>query len=174
LEPLHAVKRVWATQRFDAKDRSRRIPRVGEDFIMVTMRTPDGALGVIEASKIATGAEDELRFEIHGERGALRFNQMEPNWLEFCGLADADAPLGGQRGWKRIATVSRYDPPAGFPSPKHAIGWMRSHLHCLYHFLDAVAKGQPGDPNLAVGVELQRLLGRIARMSAPTDEDAQA
>jgi predicted dehydrogenase len=167
LEPMHAVTRVWSADRADAADPSRRIARVGEDFVMVAVRTADGAPGVIEASKIATGAEDELRFEIHGEKGALRFNLMEPNWLDFCDLSDPDTPLGGQRGWKRIATVGRYDKPAGLPGPKNAIGWMRGHVHCLYHFLDAIAKGLPGDPNLMRGVELQRLLARIAAMATP-------
>jgi predicted dehydrogenase len=165
LEPVHAATRVWAEDRRDAKHPSRRIPSVGEDFVTVTMRTADGAPGVIEASKIATGAEDELRFEIHGEKGALRFNLMEPNWLELCELSDPDQPLGGDRGWKRIATVARYEKPAGFPGPKNTIGWMRAHMHCLYHFLEAISKGEPGDPGLAVGVELQRLLGRIAKMA---------
>ena len=123
-----------------------------------------GAPGVVEASKIATGSEDELRFEIHGDNGAIRFNLMDPNWLDFCDQPDADSPLGGERGWKRIAAVSRYDKPAGFPSPKNAIDWMRGHMHCLYNFLDAIAKGEPGQPNLATGVELQRLLGKIADM----------
>ncbi len=164
LEPTHAVKRVWTSQRRDAGDPARQIANVGEDFVMVTMRTADGAPGVVEASKIATGSEDELRFEIHGDKGALRFNLMDANWLDFYDLADAETPLGGERGWKRIAAVSRYDPPAGFPGPKQHIGWMRGHMHCLYSFLDAVAKGLPGDPGLAVGVELQRTLARIAEM----------
>jgi predicted dehydrogenase len=165
LEPLHAVRRVWSADRRDAADSTRKIARVGEDFVMVTMRTADGAPGIVEASKIATGAEDELRFEIHGERGALRFNLMDANWLDFCDLSDADDPLGGERGWKRIAAVARYDKPAGFPGTKNHIGWMHGHLHCLYHFLDAVARGEPGDPNLMVGVELQRKLARIEEMA---------
>lgn len=165
LEPMHAVTRVWTKDRASAADPSRRIAQVGEDFVMVTMRTPDGAPGVIEASKIATGAEDELRFEIHGEKGALRFNLMEPNWLEFCDQAEPDAPLGGRRGWKRIATVGRYEKPGGFPSPKNTIGWERGHMHCVYGFLDAIAKGRPGEPSLVHGVEMQRLLGRIGKMA---------
>lgn len=169
LEPIHAIRRVWAKDRSDAKHPSCKIADVAEDFVMVTMRTQEGAPGVVEASKIATGSEDEMRFEIHGERGALRFNQMDPNWLDFCDLADRDVPLGGDRGWKRIAAVSRYEPPAGFPSPKASIGWMRCHMHCLYNFLDAVAKGQPGDPNLTVGIELQRLLGRIKTLLVGVD-----
>lgn len=166
LEPLNAVTRVWAKDRASSADPSRRIRHVGEDFVMVTMQTTDGAPGIIEASKIATGAEDELRFEIHGERGALRFNLMEPNWLEFCDLADPDAPLGGRRGWKRIATVGRYEKPGGFPSPKNTFGWERTHLHCLYHFLDCIANSRPAEPSLMHGVEMQRLLGRIAKMAA--------
>lgn len=165
LEPIHAVGRVWAADRRDQARPSQSIANVGEDFIGVTMRTAHGAPGFVEASKIATGAEDELRFEIHGEKGALRFNLMDANYLDFCDLSDPDAPLGGERGFKRIATVSRYEKPAGFPSPKNHIGWMRGHMHCLYNFLNAVARGEPGDPSLAVGVELQRTLARIAELA---------
>lgn len=166
LEPVHAVTRIWSQVRASAADPSRQISRVGEDFVLVTMRTVDGAPGVIEASKIATGCDDELRVEIHGEHGALRFNLMQPNWLEFFDQSDPDAPLGGQRGWKRIATVGRYDPPGGFPSTKHTLGWERAHLHCLYSFLDAIAHGRPAEPDLMHGVEIQRLMGRITKLAA--------
>jgi len=172
LEPLHAVTRVWARERSSAADPARKIARVGEDFVMVTMRTADGAPGVIEASKIATGTEDELRFEIHGEKGALRFDLMAPNWLEFYDQSDADAPLGGQRGWKRIATVGRYDKPGGFPSSKNTLGWERAHLHCVYSFLEAIAQGRPAEPSLMHGVEMQRLLGRVAKMAVAVDSPA--
>jgi predicted dehydrogenase len=165
LEPLHAVCRVWSKDRESLSRPGTKIARVAEDYVMVTLRTATGAPGVVEASKIATGSEDELRFEIHGERGALRFNLMEPNWLEFCDATDEETPLGGERGWKKLACVHRYDKPAGFPGPKMSIGWLRGHMHCLYHFLDAVAKGEPGDPNLMVGVELQRLLAKITDMA---------
>ena len=165
LEPLHAVRRVWSTQRRQLSDPSKAIAHVAEDLVMMTLRTADGAPGIIEASKIAAGAEDELRFEIHGEKGALRFNLMDPNWLDFCDLSQPDAPLGGTRGWTRIATVARYDKPAGWPGPKNHLGWLRGHVHCLHHFLEAIARGEPGDPNLATGVALQHQLAHIARMA---------
>jgi hypothetical protein len=38
-------------------------------------------------------------------------------------------------------------------------------MHCLHHFLEAVGRGEPGNPNLTVGVQLQRTLARIATMS---------
>ena len=46
------------------------------------LRAEDGVFGSVDVSKIATGTEDELRFEIHGRHGAMRFNLMEPNVLE--------------------------------------------------------------------------------------------
>ena len=165
LEPVHAVTRVWADRRRSLEDPHREIPEVAEDFAMVSMRTADGALGVIEASKIATGAEDELRFEIHGERGAMRFNLMNPTWLEFYDATAPESPIGGQRGWLRIATVNRYSPPGGFPTPKSTPGWLRAHVACLHNFLEALAHGHAAEPDLRHGIVLQRILGRISELA---------
>ena len=136
--------------------------------MMVMMaKLPNGAIGTIEASKIATGAEDELRFEIHGDRGALRFNSMDPNYLEAYDLRVPDAPLGGGRGWCKIACVQRFEKPGGFPGPKFSIGWIRAHLHSLYNFLQAVANRKQPQPSLQDGLRLQRLLS-VAEKSALT------
>ena len=42
----------------------------------MVVKMKNNGIGTIEASKIATGSDDELRFEIHGDKGALRFNLM--------------------------------------------------------------------------------------------------
>jgi len=137
-----------------------------DDHMLMLARLANGALGSIEASKIATGAEDELRFEIHGDKGGLRFNLMELNYLEAYDLREPETPLGGQRGWRKIATVQRYAKPAGFPGPKFGIGWIRGHMHCEYSFLRAIAEGTPGEPSLQRGLHLQRLLAAAERSAA--------
>ena len=137
-----------------------------EDCVTMLARLGDGGTGVIEASKIATGTEDELRVEIHGTRGALRFNTMMPNFLEVYSLSDPDMPLGGARGWKRIATVHRYPKPAGWPGPKFAVGWLRGHVHCLYNFVAAVAAGRQTQPSLQDGIRLQYMLENVRRSAA--------
>jgi predicted dehydrogenase len=134
-----------------------------EDQAVLTIRLASGALGTLEVSKIATGAEDDLRLEIHGSRGALRFNLMEPDYLEVYSLAAPEAPLGGTRGWTRIATVQRYPAPSVFPSPRATSGWLRGHVHCLWHFLDAVARGAPAEPSIQRGVDIQRIMGCAER-----------
>jgi len=138
--------------------RGEMVPVEAEDLMVMLAKLPNGTIGIIETSKIATGTEDELRFEIHGDKGALRFNSMDPNYLDAYDLRDAETPLGGQRGWRRIASIQRYDKSAGFPGPKFSIGWIRAHLHSLYTFLDAIATGRPTQPSLLDGLNLQYLL----------------
>jgi len=130
-----------------------------DDLTLMVLRHQSGAVGTLEATKSATGICDEVRFEIHGELGALRFNLMDPNWLEIYDARDEAAPLGGMRGFKKIECVQQYPKPAsGFPAPKVSIGWIRAHLHCMYSFLEAVALGRAAAPSLEEGLRLQWVL----------------
>ncbi len=165
LESVMAETRILYPQR--PNQRGEIVPVEADDLVLLLARMANGAVGTIEATKIATGAEDELRFEIHGDKGALRFNLMDPSYLEAYDLRDPDAPLGGDRGWKKVATVQRYEKPSVFPAPKASIGWLRGHVHCLYSFLQAIAAGRPAEPSLQRGVDLQRIL-RAAEISAAT------
>jgi predicted dehydrogenase len=121
--------------------------------------TEEGAHGMLTASKLTTGVNDDLTFAIYGERGALRFSLMDPNYLEFYDAAAASEPIGGLRGFTRIECVGRYPAPAGtFPSPKASVGWLRGHLMSMYHFLDAVYTGKQNAPDFADGAYVQHLM----------------
>jgi len=160
-ESVLAETRILHARRPDAKGRMADVE--GEDQVLMLVRHSNGAVGTIEASKIATGANDEVRFEIHGDRGALRFDLMQPNYLEAYDLGAAESPLGGTRGYTRIDTGGRYDPPAVFPPPKVAIGWLRGHAHCLFNFLSGVSRGEQVEPSLRRGVALQKMLDTVGR-----------
>lgn len=161
---MSAATQIAYPDRPSPGDPTRRLPVDAEDCVMLLARMQSGALGTIEATKIATGTEDELRLEIHGSRGALRFNGMDPHHLEFHDATSPEGPLGGLRGWNRIDTGQRYPAPAaGFPSPKAATGWIRSHLACLANFLEAVAHERRADPGLEQGVRVQHLMDSVAR-----------
>ncbi len=167
--PIEAVMAETLTafaERPSPRDRQRKVPVDAEDCVVLLARLQSGAVGTIEATKIALGAEDELRIEIHGTHGAVRFNLMDPHHLEYYDGSTADRPLGGVRGWIRIDTGQRYLPPAAaFPSHKAVIGWTRGHVACLANFLQAVAEGRAVEPDLAQGVRVQRLT-ECARQSA--------
>jgi predicted dehydrogenase len=132
-------------------DPTKKIKVVGEDSVLLTMRAPNGAPGHIEATKICTGAADSVRFEINGSKGALRFDSMQPNYLEAFDLT-APANL---RGWCSLETVQNYGKTSVFPPPKMTMGFLRAHTACLYNFLVAVAEGRPADPGLEAGIRLQ-------------------
>ena len=167
--PLDAVMAETHTayaQRPSPEDPMCKVPVDAEDCVLILARLQSGAVGTIEATKLAAGTEDELRMEIHGSQGALRFNLMDPHHLEFYDAAVADRPLGGMRGWNRIDTGQRYLPPAtSFPSPKAAIGWTRGHVACLANFLDAVALGRTAEPGLQQGIRVQQWMESV-RQSA--------
>lgn len=141
---------------------------LSEDHAVMTMRLVNGAIGSIEASKIATGTNDELSFEVYGKLGAVKFDLLEPGWLWFFDNTVKEAPLGGNRGWTRIESMGRFEAPAGtFLPPKNAVGWDRGHTHSYYSFLDCVAHGKTPVPSIKDGAFLQKVLA-CAQKSAET------
>ncbi|MEI6518705.1 MAG: Gfo/Idh/MocA family oxidoreductase [bacterium] len=156
---IFATTKIAYPQRPSVDNPNVMVPVNAEDCVMMLARMANGALGNIEATKIATGTEDELRFEIHGSQGALRFNTMDAHHLEVFDARVSDAPIGGMRGWTVVDTGQRYPKPGGsLPSPKNAIGWMRSHMACLYNFMSSVYAGIPAEPGLQQGIYIQRLM----------------
>ena len=49
-----------------------------EDLCYMLVKMKNQSTGIIEVSKIATGTEDELRFVIYGDKGAVKFNLRTP------------------------------------------------------------------------------------------------
>lgn len=128
-----------------------------EDAITAVMKFRNGALGMAEMSRVATGAEDEMRFEVHGQNGALGFNLMQPNELLAFNARDAKS----MQGFKRISTVQKYPAPAMMPGPKFTMGWVRSHIAALYSFLDCVVNDRMPSPNFHDAVKLHHLMESI-------------
>jgi len=162
MSAVQCVSRIWATERPSLDKPGTRMKVDVEDAAVMLLKQSDGAIGSVEVSKIATGSEDELRFEIHGQHGAIRFNLMQPNYLEVYDARTPEGEFGGNRGWQKIATVQRYLSPGGkFPGPKFSLGWIRSHVHSLCNFLQCVDEGVEAHPSLSEGLHMQRVLEAI-------------
>jgi predicted dehydrogenase len=52
-----------------------------DDDGSVLLRMNNGARGVLYASQISAGEENNLRIKVYGEKGGLEWSQMEPNSL---------------------------------------------------------------------------------------------
>ena len=137
---------------------------LSEDQALMTLRMPGGALGTVEASKISTGANDELTIEVRGDKGALIWDLMQPNYVRFYDNTLPEKPLGGDRGFTAIESVARYPAPGGtFLPPKNTIGWDRGHMHCYYTFLNDLANGVRPANGIEEGARLQRLMDKCAQ-----------
>lgn len=170
IDSVQAQTQIAYGERPAPTDREQRLSVTGEDafYAIGTARGPEGEVvkGTMEASKLALGTEDELRLEIHGNQGALRFNLMQPNYMELYRpgrQAAADGPrLEG--GWQRLDTVQRYTVPAsGFPGPKNSIGWLRAHAANFAAFLQAIDSREPPEPGLPAAMSVQRVMDALGR-----------
>ena len=55
--------------------------RMLDDYGNVLLRFDNGAAGVLIASQIAAGEENNLRIKVYGEKGGIEWSQQEPNTL---------------------------------------------------------------------------------------------
>jgi predicted dehydrogenase len=131
-----------------------------EDAFFAIVKMKNGAEGIIEASKIVQGANNDYFVEIYCEKGALKFDIENPDWLLCYDANDKPGPYGGDRGFKRIECFNRY-PMRCFPSPRHSPGWLGGHMHSIYSFLCAVRDGVPASPSLSDGVYVQMVMDKM-------------
>jgi predicted dehydrogenase len=138
-------------------------------YMIATLKS--GAVGTFEISKITTGANDDLSFEIHGERGSIKFDLMNPNFLEYYDATAKSGNLGGECGYTKIECVNRYPSPGGvFPGIKAPVGWLRGHVGSYYAFVDDVENNKSVCPDFDSGAYVQLVLER-AYQSAETGEE---
>jgi len=168
---LGEYKAVFATTSTFIKERPlpdepKRKARVeADDIALLQLEMENGAMGTVEASRLATGTNDELRIEIHGSKGAIYFNLMDPNWLWIYDTRDVKEPIGGFRGFKKIETVQRYPKPASLPGPKFSVGWMRYHIASQFDFIKRVVEKKEGSPSFLDGYRVQEVM-EAAQVSA--------
>lgn len=138
-----------------------------DDAAMVRARMTGGAVGSIEVSRFATGTLDDLRIWIYGERGALRFDLMDANFLYWFDESRSGGSLGGERGWQRLDTVASY-PGAKAPPARAPLGWARAHAESQHRYLDAVTNGREPSPGITDGLRTQLVIDAVER-SASTE-----
>ncbi len=129
-----------------------------DDAAWATLKFCDGAMGSMEASRMATGRLCSHKFEIHGSQGALAFDFMRLNELEYF---NNNEPRRLQ-GWRTIHASTPLHPymkawwPAG-----HSIGYEHSFTHAIANFLTGLAEGKPVSPSFEDSVRVQAIMEAI-------------
>lgn len=143
-------------------DPARRGTVTVDDAAAAVVRFENGALGTIEATRLATGRKNSNRFEINGSLGSIAFDLERLNELEVYFTSDGPSLAGF-----RTVLVTEPSHPhikAWWP-PGHLIGYEHTFTHTFYDFLEAMASGTAPMPGFDEGVHNQRVLEAIARSS---------
>lgn len=133
-----------------------------DDIVLFLARTQSGALASFEATRLATGYKNANRLEIHGEKGAVRFNFERMNELDWY---DATLPEGLQ-GWSTInvSDGNANHPYAGAWWPvAHVLGYEHSFINQAADIM-SILGGQPPVvpmPDFADAYEVQRVLAAV-------------
>ena len=130
-----------------------------DDLALLLFEMENGTIGTLEANRVATGTNNEIRIEIHGEKGAIKFNSMQPNFLYAYDTRDVVEPIGGERGFKALETVQRYPKPAvAFPGPTFSIGWLRCHSGNAYDFIKNIVEKTKPVLDIYSGYKVQEVI----------------
>jgi len=142
-----------------------------DDDAGLLLRFVGGARGVMSASQIAAGSENDLRLRVIGERGMLDWRQEDPNVL-------VHAPVDGPRrtltrNWPGLSEAARR---ACRLPPGHPEGFIEAFAN-LYQGIAAdlrlrIAHGRPASaqeaeyPRIAEGVRGVRFIEKAVASSA--------
>jgi predicted dehydrogenase len=129
-----------------------------DDAVLFLARMKGGALAQFEATRLATGNQNKVGFEINGSDGALRFNFERMNELEFY---DATTPRALQ-GWRTIMVThagSHAYAHAWWPDA-HVLGYEHSFTNMAADILAVLGGQQPVAPlpDFADAYRTQRVL----------------
>ena len=132
-----------------------------EEAIYVIATLNCGAVGTLEATKICVGANDDFTLEVFGTDGSLKFDLMQPSFLEFYDNTANGAPVGGYKGYTRIECVNRLNdiiPESVLPGMRAPIGWMQGHINSMYNYFACVYEGRKPSPSFEDGAYVQRIM----------------
>ncbi|GAB3423421.1 Gfo/Idh/MocA family oxidoreductase [Haloparvum alkalitolerans] len=127
-----------------------------DDAYTAQVRYESGAVGTLEATRMATGHKNDHTVEVHGSKGSLRFSLERLNELEVL--------REGDRGYETVLVTDEEDPYLDhWWPPGHVLGWEHTFVHENYEFLSAVAEGREFSPSFAEAYEVQRVLDAVER-----------
>lgn len=133
-----------------------------DDNAHVLLDYEGGAKGVLLASQVAPGNENEIRLRVSGSKGSLEWHQSTANRMTFAPLGEAPQTLtrGGPAASEAANAVSRI--PGGHPE-----GYLEAFA-TIYTEAAALIRGEaaPDLPTVKDGVDGLRFIEACVKSSA--------
>ncbi len=135
-----------------------------DDAVVFTCEFKGGAVATFEATRLATGYKNGNKIEVHGDKGAIRFNFERMTELEWY---DNTLPAREQ-GW---STINVSNGGAGHPyagawwPTAHAIGYEHGFINQAADIFNAIGGKAPVVPlpDFADAYETQRVLEAVTQ-----------
>jgi len=107
--------------------------RLLDDDGAAFLRFDNGATGVLMASQIAAGEENNIKIRVYGEKGGLEWQQHEPNTLIVKWLEKPTEILRTGTGFMDSAAVANTRTPGGHPE-----GYLEAFANIYRNFAKTV------------------------------------
>lgn len=104
-----------------------------DDLTFMLCETETKADGYIEVSRLASGSVDDLRLEIHGTKGSVKWSLEELNYFQFYNKEEEFS------GYKKVPCFKNEIDHSDFPPEKVTSGWLMAHIHCLHNFVKVIS-----------------------------------
>ena len=133
-----------------------------DDIVLFIARMQGGALATFEATRLSTGYKNSNRLEIHGEKGAIRFDFERMNELDWY---DATLPEELQ-GWSTINVTNgnaNHPYAAAWWPVAHVLGYEHSFVNQAADIF-SVLGGEPPVaplPDFEDAYQVQRVLAAV-------------
>ena len=133
-----------------------------DDHAQIMCRFANGVRGHIYSSRVATGRKMGYAYEIHGTKGAIRFDQEDQNaiWLYKSEGPEAE------RGFRKILIGPAHPDYEPFcQGPGHGTGYQDQIIIEAKDFLEAIASGKSRWPSFRDGLAVAEVI-EAAQLSA--------
>jgi predicted dehydrogenase len=132
-----------------------------EDYFSVIARFQSGAQGILESCRVISGAKCDMSFEVHGARGALKWNMEQMNELRLQRRDDANP---ARDGYTELLSGPAHPFHKHF-NPAWGLGLGYDDLKAIeaHTFLTSIAGGVAAEPNFKSACDVARVQDAIVR-----------
>jgi predicted dehydrogenase len=135
-----------------------------DDAVLTLARFANGSIGSFEATRFAIGCRNRNYLEIHGAKGAIRFDLEDLNRLHVFDAGDAAEVQGSHNV---LVTGPGHPYTSDFWPPGHILGYEHTFILTLADFLRSLEKNERFHANFQDAVNVQTVL-RAVEESART------
>ena len=129
-----------------------------DDSSISLVRFAGGAVGTIEATRMAAGRKNKCSFEINGSKGSIVFNMERMNELEYYNHEDPE----DVRGFRVVQTTDSVHPyTANYWPVGHLIGYEHTFINMFHDVLNDFVTGRPTHPTFRDGLACQKILEAV-------------